>query len=81
MGKKLSNTKYVVSVAEACHLLNVSRTTLWRWRQEGKLRFYQLGKRRIVYSLIQLKSFLKECEKFNDSNVSAEGGKNERQSQ
>ncbi len=42
---------------EAAAFLNVSRMTLIRWRQAGKIHFYRLGWR-ICYSKQQLLDFL-----------------------
>lgn len=36
MAIRLRDTDFL-TVAEACELLRVSRTTLWRYRQEGKI--------------------------------------------
>lgn len=32
-----------VSISELCDLLNISRTTLWRLRSEGKIKTYLVG--------------------------------------
>lgn len=37
-----------VTVAEAAELLKVSRSTLWRWIEQGKLPAYRLGQRRVL---------------------------------
>jgi excisionase family DNA binding protein len=54
----------LIGEKEACELLNVSRTTLWRLRKEGKMRFYRLGSK-LGYSADQLREFLKSCEQAN----------------
>ena len=37
-----------VTVAEAAGLLKVSRSTLWRWIDQGDLPAYRLGRRRVL---------------------------------
>jgi excisionase family DNA binding protein len=37
-----------VTVAEAAALLKVSRSTLWRWIDQGELPAYRLGQRRVL---------------------------------
>jgi len=39
--------KYI-TVAEAAQLLKVSRSTLWRWIDQGKLPAYRFGQRRVL---------------------------------
>jgi excisionase family DNA binding protein len=51
----------MITEKEACDLLNVSRTTLWRFRKAGKVRFYKVGSK-LGYSAEQLREFLKSCE-------------------
>jgi len=36
-----------LTVAEAAHRLDVSRTTVWRWIRQGRLRAYRVGQRTI----------------------------------
>ncbi len=43
--------------------LNLSRTTLWRWRRDGKLRSYQLSPRKVGYSAAHIQALLQNCEK------------------
>lgn len=50
-------TEPLLNEREAAAYLNVSRMTLLRWRQAGKIRFYRLGFR-ICYSKQQLQDFL-----------------------
>jgi hypothetical protein len=41
--------------------LGINRITAWRWRRNGKLSHYRIGKR-IFYSPRQLKDFLVKAE-------------------
>ncbi len=62
MREKLMTESGVLSEMDACRLLNVSRTTLWRFRRTGKVRYFKLGKR-VGYLLTHLHEFLHSCEK------------------
>lgn len=42
--------------------LNVSRTTLWRWRSQGKLACFKLGSK-VAYSEKHVKDLLEKCER------------------
>jgi excisionase family DNA binding protein len=40
-------TNTYLTVSEAARLLGVSRTTIWRWIDKGRLRAYRVGQRTI----------------------------------
>jgi excisionase family DNA binding protein len=40
-----ADSSELLTVAEACRYLKVTRTTLYRWARLGKLRFVKLGER------------------------------------
>jgi predicted site-specific integrase-resolvase len=42
--------------------LNVSRTTLWRWRSQGKLACFKLGSK-VAYSEKHVRELLEKCER------------------
>ncbi len=53
----------VLTQREVMEQLNLSRTTLWRWRRDGKLHSYQLGPRKVGYSMAHIQALLQNCEK------------------
>lgn len=52
----------LISQKQAMEKLNISRTTLWRWRRSGKLISYKLSPRKIGYSVGHIQTLLKTCE-------------------
>lgn len=38
----------LITIKEACDLLSVSRGTLWRYEQQGKIKVYGIGARRLL---------------------------------
>lgn len=44
---RLRGTEYL-TVAEACVMLHVGRTTLWRYRQEGKIHACVMGGKMVI---------------------------------
>lgn len=62
MDERLLAESGVLSEIDACRLLNVSRTTLWRLRRAGRIKYLQLGSR-VGYLLTHLHEFLHSCEK------------------
>ncbi len=49
--------KYL-TVAEAAQLLKVSRSTLWRWIDQGRLPAYRFGQRRVLIRQDDLKKLI-----------------------
>ncbi len=47
-----------VTVAEAAQLLKVSRSTLWRWINQGRLPAYRFGERRVLIRQDDLRSLI-----------------------
>lgn len=47
-----------ITVAEAAQLLKVSRSTLWRWIDQGKLPAYRFGERRVLIRQEDLKTLI-----------------------
>lgn len=39
-------------------LLHVDKSTLWRWAKEGKLRYYKIGSRRVLYKTEDIRNML-----------------------
>jgi excisionase family DNA binding protein len=48
--------------------LSVSRTTIWRWRRQGKLNCYKLGTK-VAFSLAHVKELLEKCEQRADQRI------------
>ena len=49
-----------LSVSEAARLLGVSRTTVWRWIDKGRLRAYRIGTRTVRIRDIDVRQQLQE---------------------
>jgi excisionase family DNA binding protein len=49
--------KYI-TIAEAAELLGVSRSTLWRWIDQGMLSAYRFGQRRVLIRQADLKELI-----------------------
>jgi excisionase family DNA binding protein len=47
-----------ITIAEATDLIHVSRSTLWRWIDEGRLPAYRLGRRRVLVRRDDLRSLI-----------------------
>ena len=47
-----------VTVTQAAALIDVSRSTLWRWIDEGRLPAYRLGRRRVLVRREDLRSLI-----------------------
>jgi excisionase family DNA binding protein len=62
MDEKLITEAGVLSTSDACRLLNVSRTTLWRLRRAGKVRYFKIGSK-LGFLLTHIHEFLHSCEK------------------
>ncbi len=45
----------------------ISRTTLWRFRETGKIACYKIG-RRVFYSVEHIRELLASCEKTSTNN-------------
>jgi excisionase family DNA binding protein len=67
MDEKLITETGVLSTSDACRLLNVSRTTLWRLRRAGRVKYLQLGSR-IGYLLTHIHEFMHSCERKGQNN-------------
>lgn len=53
VGKLSNKSKSVpdedlVTIIEACKILNVTRSTLYRYEKEGKIKIYGIGSRRLL---------------------------------
>ena len=57
-----AQVKKVFTEAEASMEIGVSRTTMWRLREEGKIPFRQVG-RRVLYTQEHLQAFIDRCER------------------
>lgn len=53
----LTNEEYV-TVAQAADLLKVSRSTLWRWIDQGNLPAYRFGRRRVQIRRADLENLI-----------------------
>ena len=49
--------KLVFTIEEACQILKVSRTTIWRLVRRKKLKTFRIG-RRVLFTLEALQDFL-----------------------
>jgi len=47
-----------ITVAQAAELLEVSRSTLWRWIDQGRLPAYRFGQRRVLIRQEDLKTLI-----------------------
>ncbi|MBI4317288.1 MAG: helix-turn-helix domain-containing protein [Chloroflexi bacterium] len=47
-----------VTVAQAAQLFSISRSTLWRWIDQGRLPAYRLGQRRVLIRQDDLKTLI-----------------------
>ncbi len=59
----------LLSIAEAAKRLQVSRVTLWRWIQSGRLKAYRLGPRKVRIRQSDLGDLLKPLEASNRQNA------------
>ncbi len=61
-----SQARLTYTIQEACGIIGISRTTLWRAIRKGRLGCYRVG-RRVLLSEEHMISFLKLHEKGNRS--------------
>lgn len=45
----------LITETELSKRINVSKTTLWKWRNEGKIPFIRIGSKRILYDWNEVK--------------------------
>jgi excisionase family DNA binding protein len=64
----VARTDYL-TVAEAAERLKVSRSTLWRWIDEGKLPAYRLGQRRVLIRPADLNALITPARGDNEARL------------
>ena len=61
-----TQARLTYTIEEACMIIGISRTTLWKAIRAGKLSCYRIG-RRVLFSEEHMTGFLKLNEKINKS--------------
>ena len=54
--------KVMMTDAEVCEFLGISRTTLWRLRSAGKISYYRVATK-VLYSIEHVEELLTNCER------------------
>ena len=51
----------LISVASAAAMLHISQSTLWRWIEQGRVRAYRIGPKRVWLKEAELESLLERA--------------------